>query len=199
MGQQEGKIMAVMAADVPDLPRWPPSGEWSVAHLSALPDQGMRYELLDGVLVVTPAPFVRHQMASTGLTSVLHAGCPAELSVLAAPTAYEPDDRNSIQPDLMVVRSSDINLDGPFTAVPLVVVEILAPGTRHKDLVTKHVLYQSLGITAYWIVDPAVPSIRVHNLIDGCYELAVEVTGDEEVDLEWPYPVRLCADELTAG
>lgn len=191
--------MAVMATDAPDLPRWPPSGEWSVAHLSAFPDDGMRYELIDGVLLVTPAPFARHQMAATGLVCALHAGCPAELSILAAPMAYEPDERNSIQPDLMVVRSSDIDLDAAFTAAPLLVVEILSPATRHKDLVTKYVQYQSLGITAYWVFDPGVPSLQVFDLIDGSYRKAVEVVGAQEIELEWPYPVRLCPEELTAG
>jgi Uma2 family endonuclease len=160
---------------------------------------GVRHETLDGTLLTTPAPVARHQMAITGLLYALRAVCPAELTVVGAPLEYRPDERTSVQPDLVIVRSSDIHLDGPLTATPLVVVEILSHGARDKDRAAKRGLYQRQRVPAYWVFDPTVPSLGLFDLIDGNYAAAATVAGGDELTIDWPYPLRLCPEELAVG
>jgi hypothetical protein len=81
--------------------------EWTVDDLANLPDDGFRYELFDGVLVVGPAPFVRHQRAARALFRLLDQACPAGLEVLFAPFDFQPSRKRSFQPDLLVVQSTD--------------------------------------------------------------------------------------------
>lgn len=160
---------------------------------------GVRHERLDGALLTTPAPDTRHQMAITGLLYALRVMCPAELTVVGAPLEYRPDERTSVQPDLVVVRSSDINLDGPLTGTPLVVVEVLSHGARDRERQAKRELYQRLRIPAYWVFDPTVPSLSLFDLIGGTYTSAVSAAGAEELTVDWPYPLRLCPEELAVG
>jgi Uma2 family endonuclease len=97
----------------------------TVADLDAMPDDGHRYELIDGALIVTPAPVVRHQRVSMALTRVLLGNLPDDLELLAAPTDVKLADDTAVQPDLLVARTSDLtetNLPGP----PLLAVEILS-------------------------------------------------------------------------
>ena len=160
---------------------------------------GVRHEWLDGALLMTPAPDARHQMAISGVLYALRTNCPAELTVIGAPLEYRPDERTSVQPDLVVVRSSDIDLDGPLTGTPLVVVEVLSHNARDKDRQVKRELYQRLRIPAYWVFDPTVPSLGLFDLINGVYTAAVSVAGGDELTVDWPYPLRLCPEELAVG
>src|SRR6476620_12565448 len=75
--------------------------------LAAIPEDGRRYELLDGALVVTPAPRVRHQIASARLFSVLDAARPRDLLVLCAPLDVALTLDTVLQPDVLVARRSD--------------------------------------------------------------------------------------------
>jgi Uma2 family endonuclease len=90
--------------------RWPDriSGEWTVDALETLPDNGLRYEILDGTLLVTPAPTPRHQAAILELAVQLRVACPPDHKVFVAPLDWQPDGRTSLEPDLMVVRRDRI-------------------------------------------------------------------------------------------
>src|SRR6266516_6363381 len=70
---------------------------FSVADLEAMPDDGRRYELIDGELLVTPAPAWAHQEAAITLTELLRSACPRDLRVLIAPFAVRPDLHNELQ------------------------------------------------------------------------------------------------------
>jgi Uma2 family endonuclease len=188
-----------MTVDTSHLGATPSQGEWTIEDLTALPGEGMCHEIVDGLLLVTATPYAGHQIAVSGLVYALRMPCPADLYVLPAPLDYRPDDRNSVQPDIMVVRSSDIDLDGPVVRRPLLVVEVLSGGTRRNDLGLKRGLYQDCGIPAYWVFDPAAPSLTMFDLIDGEYQRAALLVGEQEMVVEWPYPVRLCPAELASG
>ncbi len=110
-------------------------GEFTLADLDALPDDGMRYELVDGTLLVTPAPLPIHQTAVLQLGSRLLAVCPPDLAVFVAPVDFRPTEHKSLQPDVLVCRQQDV---GP-SAIDflLLAVEVLSPATRSKDLVWK--------------------------------------------------------------
>ena len=168
----------------------PPTGPWTVDDLAKLPDDGLQYELFDGMLVVSPSPVPAHQSAVVELLALLHAACPPDLKVFVAPLDYQPDRFTSTQPDLLVVRREDVgekNIRRPLQLA----VEVLSPATERKDLTVKLDTYARTGVAAYWIVDPEKESIRVLELIDGAYEQVGEVTGDEQLTVERPFAVTL--------
>ncbi|HEU0103295.1 MAG TPA: Uma2 family endonuclease [Mycobacteriales bacterium] len=104
----------------------PRSGDWTVADLADLPEDGLRYELVDGTLLVSPAPAKPHQRSVGRLYLLLSAACPRELEVFLAPTDYQPTDRRSFQPDLLVVRRDDPG-EGAVTTPLALAVEVLSP------------------------------------------------------------------------
>src|SRR5262249_30295794 len=99
-GSTGGSTMSTMVEEVqlPN-PYGPLRPGWTVADLASVPDDGMRYELIDGSLLVTPAPCLPHQRVVLGLAVVLRAACPASTETFIAPVDYQPDERNSLQPD----------------------------------------------------------------------------------------------------
>jgi len=169
--------------------------EWTVDDLNQLPDDGLRYELLDGILLVSPAPTRRHQRAAFELGLLLRAVCPPEMEVLVAPLDWRPDRHTSLQPDLLIVRDEDVEIKN-ITRPLMLAVEILSPSTRRKDLFLKRSKYQDAGVPSYWIVDPAAPSITALELVDGQYAMVTEAFGDEAATLEKPFPVTIVPASL---
>jgi Uma2 family endonuclease len=173
----------------------PPDREWTVTDLEALPDDGFRYELLDGMLLVTPAPVPVHQRVIGKLYRLLAASCPASMEAFVAPLDWQPDLRTSLEPDLLVVRNEDVgpkNIQAPL----VLAVEVLSPTTRRKDRLLKRSRYEEGGVASYWIVDPEEPSLLVLDLVDGHYVTTVEVTGDERADLIIPFGIQVTPAEL---
>ena len=175
------------------MPREP--AEWTVDDLDHLPDDGLQYELLDGILLVSPAPVVRHQLVSANLYMLLRMGCPADLVVLYAPLDWQPDRRTSLQPDLLVVRREDIE-ERNITKPLVLAVEILSPSSARKDAVLKRSKYQDSGVAHYWIVDPVEPSALALDLVDGVYRTVGQAIGSESIALDRPFPVTIVPSAL---
>ena len=173
----------------------PRGGDWTVDDLAGLPDDGLQYELVDGMLLVTPAPRTRHQRVSLRLAVLLDAACPPELEVFHAPLDYQPDRRTSLQPDLLVVRREDVG-EFSITAPLLLAVEVLSPSTRAKDLLLKRGLYEQAGVSSYWVVDPDEPSLQAWDLVDGAYVGVARAVGDELVTMARPFRVDVTPDQL---
>jgi Uma2 family endonuclease len=165
------------------------------ADLDGTPDDGHRYELIDGALLVTPAPSPRHQFGLAALHLLLAAACPAELRVLVAPLDVVLGDDTVVQPDLLVARRADFT-ERDLPVAPLLAVEILSPSTRRIDLMLKRSRYEAAGCASYWVVDPDVPSMIAWELRDGVYEVAGEVSGDDALRLQLPYPVSVVPARL---
>ncbi len=164
--------------------------DWTVDDLDLLPDDGLQYGLLDGMLLVTPAPIVGHHRAAARLHLLLAAACPPDMELFFAPLDWRPDRHTSLQPDLLIARNEDVEIKN--IARPLVLaVEIISPSTRRKDLFLKRSKYQDAGVQSYWIVDPDAPSITVLELVDGQYVTVAEATCDDAVSLEKPFPVTI--------
>jgi Uma2 family endonuclease len=176
----------------------PRDHEWTVADLAQTPDDGLRYELVDGVLLVSPAPSNRHQIVVGELHVLLRAACPADARVMLAATDYQPTDRRSLQPDLLVARRGDVG-DDPISAPLLLAVEVLSPSTRSVDLLLKASIYAESGVEAYVVVDPAVPSVRAWHLSEGRYVDAGAAEGDDALELDRPFPVRIVPRQLLDG
>lgn len=163
--------------------------------LAAMPDDGHRYELIDGTLLVTPAPSWDHQTTSGRVFTILNTACPEDLEVVYAPFDVALSKSTVLQPDLLVAPIAKLTQRGLLTA-PLLAVEILSPSTRHVDLGLKRSRYEAAGCPSYWVIDPATPSIIVWELVDGRFELAGEASGDESLRLTKPYPVEIIPARL---
>ncbi|HEX9164496.1 MAG TPA: Uma2 family endonuclease [Gemmatimonadales bacterium] len=130
----------------------------TIEELLALPDDGLRHELLDGEHVVTPSPAYRHQDILAhlffGLASGL-AGRP-DIKLLTSPADVRLGPRTLVQPDLFVVPIDPKARpkDWRDLARPILAIEILSPRTARRDRGSKRRIYQRAGIAEYWIVDP---------------------------------------------
>lgn len=171
------------------------SYDWTVDDLEAIPDDGLQYELLDGILLVTPAPIPVHQGVAGELFALLRAACPNHLKVFFAPLDWQPDRRTSLQPDLLVVAREDIGAKN-ITKTLALAVEVLSPSTRRKDQVLKFSKYAESGVTSYWIVDPAVPSIVAYDLVAGSYAERGRAHRTETLDLAQPFPITITPANL---
>lgn len=146
----------------------------------ATPDDGKRYEIVQGDLYVTPSPTPMHQRVSRRLERQLedwfHTRSLGE--VFDAPIDLILTNHDVVVPDLLVVSDpssvSKRGVEGP----PLLVVEILSPSTRKQDRGVKARRYAETGVEHYWIVDPDARRIECHRLTDGTYRLCAEAEGD---------------------
>ncbi len=164
--------------------------------LEALPwDDGRRWELIDGTLVVSPAPLHGHQVVVGNLHLLLRAACPPDLQVVLAPFAVGLDEATEIQPDLLVAPRSQFT-EKELPGAPLLAVEVLSPSTRRVDLLLKRDRLQEAGCRSYWLVDPDALTVLVLELQGGVY---VEVaSGTEPVEVVLPFPVRVDPADLLA-
>lgn len=170
-------------------------GEFTFEDLDALPDDGLQYELVDGMLLVTPAPLPLHQQAVVELAFRLRLNCPSDLRVFVAPLDFRPTNRRSLQPDVLVARREDVgpeNIQRPLSLA----VEVLSRSTRSKDLLLKRSLYADAGIPTYWIFDTDRPELMVLRLDGDKYVEIATVQGSEAYEADLPYPVRIVPAEI---
>lgn len=160
-----------------------------------MPDDGHRYELVDGVLLVTPAPGTIHQSCVVSLVALLHAGRGQDHSVLVAPYDYRVRSTTVLQPDLLVARRADLG-ERLLERVPLLVVEVHSPNTRLADLGTKRLAYESAGVPSYWMVDPDEPRLTVLTLRDGRYVEEANVVGNQLYEASYPFAVTVVPARL---
>ena len=163
--------------------------------LEALPDDGHRYELIDGALIVTPAPNRWHQRAVGNLHIALHSACPDDLEVLLAPFDVALARDTVVQPDVLVARRSDLT-SRDLPAAPVLAVEVLSPSTRHIDLSLKRARYEAAGCPSYWVIDPDVPSITAWELVDAAYVETALVSGDDTFHPAAPYELSVVPAHL---
>jgi Uma2 family endonuclease len=134
-----------------------PSGDWTADMVRLLPDDGNRYEVVGGQLLVTPAPSWRHGDAVSAMHLVLYQYCHEHRlgHVKIAPQDVEFDQRNMVEPDLFVVPliNGAKPLEWEDVRRLLLAIEVLSPGTARHDRFTKRRLFQAQGVPEYWIVD----------------------------------------------
>jgi len=151
----------------------PPQGRWTYADYAALPDDGNRYEIIAGVLYMTPAPGTGHQSVSARLVTFLvtHVEFAGLGRVFAAPVDVELAPDTVVQPDIVVVLSANLDRITPSRIIgaPDLVVEILSPGTAGYDRREKQDAYARAGVGEYWIVDPGAQTVELLTLDQGGY------------------------------
>jgi Uma2 family endonuclease len=171
---------------------------FTVEDLEAMPDDGCRYELVDGAMLVSPAPGWAHQEALGRLYILLRMACPANLCVILAPFSVRQDQFNEVQPDLLVGRLGDMtekNLPRP----PVLAIEIISPTSRLGDASLKKAFYARLGVRSYWLVDPVKPALTAFELRGTDYAEIAYVAGDEGWQAVEPFAVAITPAELIRG
>ena len=140
--------------------------------LEAFPDDNLRRELIDGELVVTPAPATRHQGVVVALVFALETYRRQRGGrVYPAPTDVYFSDVNVVEPDVLFVKPENIErVEARFVrSAPDLVVEVSSPSTRRLELVRKRELYERYAVPEYWYVDLDADRVEVYRLRDGRY------------------------------
>ena len=172
---------------MPDLAR-----RYTVDEVLAFPSDGNRYELVDGELLVTPAPRPRHQLVLTRLVGTVSAYLSPvpELGVLfvsPADITWGGSDR-LVQPDLFVIPPGEVSDTWVSARTLLLAVEVVSPRSSRHDRVTKRRLYQRQGVRTYWIVDADARLVEVWRPGDERPEIVTNMlrwkVADDAAELE---------------
>ena len=142
------------------------------ADLLALPDDGLRHELIDGEHFVTPSPGSVHQLIAGNLYFWIRTylvGHPIGV-IMLAPFDIVLTDFDVVEPDLIYFsrrRFEEIVGERNARGAPDLAVEVLSPSTRLRDEVTKRRLYERSGVREYWVVDPELETVKVYRAAAG--------------------------------
>lgn len=154
------------------------AGHWTAEMVRALPDDGKRYEVIAGELLVTPAPRPRHQEILFRLVAQLGPylkAVGADAHPFFSPADISWDDDTLVQPDLFVVPKSEMTNDWRTYKTLVLAVEILSPSSARADRVLKRRLYQAQHVGAYWIVDAEAAVVEVWRPGDERPEVVTDV------------------------
>ena len=141
-----------------------PANAWTLEELHRLPDDGNKYELIRGELFVTPPPSIDHEEVLARLSAMLTAYVEKHaLGRVYHPRAVIRFERSEVEPDLMV-RAVPSGVHGSAwekLPPPLLVVEVVSPFTRRRDLLDKRTYYLDAGAGEYWVLDGERREMRV--------------------------------------
>jgi Uma2 family endonuclease len=141
-----------------------PAGTWTYEDLVSLPDDGRRYEIIEGELYEMPAPSWDHAVTIMNLILLLAPVVQALGGrVLTAPLDVFFDGADPVQPDIVVLlpESAAIGAGRGVEGAPDLLIEVLSPANLGHDLLTKRALYARAGVREYWIVDPASRAVEI--------------------------------------
>jgi Uma2 family endonuclease len=178
-----------------------PQASWTAEMARALPDDGQRYEVLDGELYVSSAPGWSHQSIVQALFLVIHPYVEANALgwTRLSPSDVELSPKRLVQPDLFVVPDTGAGQPRSWRDVKalLLTVEVISPSTARTDRFMKRPLFQSAGVPEYWIVDGSARSVERWRPGDERPEVIPEL-------LEWQprpgvEPLRISLPELFAA
>jgi Uma2 family endonuclease len=178
-----------------ELPR-----EWTLEDLALLPDDGHRYEIVDGGLHVSPPPTSSHQVCAGRLDRVLERAAPSGLEVLQG--VGVDLGKTVLIPDISVVLAEVAFRDVPKfkPAEVLLVVEVVSPSSASMDRLLKPARYAGVGIPSYWRVelgrDGTKPIIAVYDLDGDEYRETVVAEAGEQVEVDRPFRVTLAPARL---
>ncbi|MFI5496899.1 Uma2 family endonuclease [Actinoplanes sp. NPDC051859] len=171
--------------------RWAaPEGPWTEPDLHLFPQDGHRYEIVDGSLHVTPPLDDAHETVVQALIATLRA---------AAPEGWWVCDRlgialgtSSLIPDVTVLRPRSSGAIWADPADVALVIEVENASSRHYDRLLKPALYADAGIPGYWrITGEHEPELHMYELGSGGYLSAKTVQGADPVKVDAPFPVRV--------
>ena len=157
---------------------------YTYADYADLPD-GAPYQLIDGVLIMSPAPTPHHQRILFRLAVTLDAFVQDKQrgEVMISPIDVYLSETDVFQPDLLFIAQSRLSIIGEqkIEGAPDLVAEILSPSTAYYDLKQKKRTYEAAGVREYWIVDPIEKSIEVYANAEGGFERIDRAEADGHV------------------
>lgn len=171
----------------------------TIDYYKILPE-GAPYQLIEGELIMTPAPNPRHQIVSANLFKKLadFVNGKGMGVILYSPIDVYLGRENAYQPDIVFIskdRQDIIQEDGIYGA-PDLVIEILSPSTARYDLREKFRIYEKYGVKEYWIVDPEITSIEIYTKEREHFSLITRAEGKGEVESVLLKGFRLTLDEI---
>jgi Uma2 family endonuclease len=164
-----------------------------------LPNDGRRYEILEGELFVSPSPVTKHQRISRNLLAILHQHTYQHKlgEVFSAPTDVVLSRTNVVQPDLLFVSNDrkKIITEKNIQGGPDLMVEILSETSEEQDRVAKKQIYARHGVKEYWLIDPDTETLEVYKLDTKtrAFQHTATYQSDEEPTLFPELKIKLSA------
>ncbi len=153
----------------------------------ALPNDGKKYEIIEGELIMTPSPISEHQIISRNIVLILGTYVSKNKlgEVLYAPIDVVLSMTDVVQPDIVFISSerTGIITKKNIIAAPDLVIEILSESTETLDRVTKKNLYEHYGVREYWIVNPTAKTIEQYILENKAFHFLGSFTSDQSIDV----------------
>jgi Uma2 family endonuclease len=178
---------------------------WDRAKWEQLPDDGNRYEVIDGVLYMTTAPSAFHQWILRQMFVALYQQIDSMGVGLTfwSPMGVFMPGCDPVQPDLLVIRTADLSIihDRRVYGVPALLIEVLSPSNAEKDTEIKRKAYAQAGVPEYWIVRPATRDVLMYTEPDdalGDYVQSQRVAPDAEL-VSPTLPVHVQVASFFAG
>lgn len=173
---------------------------WTYQDYLELPCDGKIYQIIGGILDMTPAPSPKHQKLSRNLELILweHVRKNYLGEVYDAPIDVIFDELNIVQPDLLFIsqdRKHIIKERGIFGA-PDMIIEILSPYSASTDMKKKKQLYQRFGVREYWIVNPEEKKVEIYLLHGGRYELKGVFLKHDTIESEQIQDLKISLQEI---
>lgn len=159
----------------------------TVEDLLALPDDDNRYELIEGELIASRNPALKHQRILINLATALKIYLDQNpIGEVFPNPGVIFDKHNSVIPDVVFLTREQLARVGSEPHVheaPALAVEIVSPGRENarRDRVMKLQVYGKFGVGEYWIVDPEARSVEIYRLKEGALALVAALTGDDEL------------------
>jgi Uma2 family endonuclease len=176
-----------------------PAGTWTYDDLLTLPDDGRRYEIIEGELYEMPAPGWDHAITVMNLILLL-APLVQRLggTLVTAPVDVFFAGANPVQPDILaLLPGSPASGEGRgVTGPPDLIVEVLSPSNRMHDEVTKRALYARAGVREYWIVDPDQRTLQVLSLDGNAVHADSIGSGNDRLASPLLGPLNIAVDDL---
>ena len=177
------------------------AGTWTYTDLLALPNDGRRYEIIEGELYEMPAPSWAHATVIANLISAL---IPLVVKLggrwRTAPLDVFFQGADPVQPDIVVLlpeseaHPTERGVEGP----PDLLIEVLSPSNRGHDLLLKRSLYARAGVREYWLVDPEARTIEILALDRDALHLTVAASGEKSLDSPLLGHLPITANDLFA-
>ena len=146
---------------------------YTAEDLAEMPDDGRRYEVLGGELIVSPAPSTRHQWVSVELTAQIRSFARRKQLglVFSAPLDVRLGRHDIVQPDIVFILNEHLHIlqAWEIEGSPDLLVEIVSPSSRLNDRIRKSAIYADQGVPEYWIVDLDTRTILTQQLVSGEY------------------------------
>jgi Uma2 family endonuclease len=156
-----------------DMVQGPEQGNWTYEDYAAMPDDGKRYQIVDGVLFMSPSPNIGHQETVGEIFAYLrdHVKQAKLGKVYIAPLDVELSPKTVVQPDVLVILIAHLERisNKRVIGAPDLVVEVASPGTTGFDRRQKQDAYAHAGVPEYWIVDPTSHTVELLVLEDVTY------------------------------